>query len=121
MLTRWEGIIGENGGQIIRKDSWGVRKLAYPINKVTRGVYHVLDVAASTENARELERILKLDENVLRALIIKLSDKVDVEARRIELQKQAEAAASKAAEQARERAESDSMSARRSSHPRDEE
>lgn len=121
MLTRWEGIIGENGGQIIRKDSWGVRKLAYPINKVTRGVYHVLDLATAQENARELERILKLDENVLRALIIKLADKVDIETRRVELQKQAEAAATKAAEQARERAESDSMGARRGSNPRDEE
>lgn len=119
MLTRWEGIIANNGGQIIRKDSWGVRKLAYPINKVTRGVYHVFDVATAQENARELERVLKLDENVLRSLIIKLADKVNVEARRVELQKQAEAAATRAAEQARERAEGDSMSARRGG--RDEE
>jgi small subunit ribosomal protein S6 len=120
MLARWEVIIGTNGGQIIRKDTWGVRKLAYPINKVTRGVYHIYDVATTQEDARELERILKLDENVLRSLIIKLSDKVNVEARRVELQKQAEAAATRAAEQARERAEGDSMSARRGS-PRDEE
>lgn len=119
MLARWEGIIANNGGQIIRKDAWGVRKLAYPINKVTRGAYHVFDVATSQENARELERILKLDENVLRSLIIKLADKVNVEARRVELQKQAEAAATRAAEQARERAEGDSMSARRGG--RDEE
>jgi small subunit ribosomal protein S6 len=120
MLTKWEGIITNNGGQIIRKDTWGVRKLAYPINKVTRGVYHVLDVATAQDNARELERILKLDENVLRSLIIKLADKVNIEARRVELQKQAEAAATRAAEQARERAEGDSMSARRGG-PRDEE
>lgn len=119
MLARWEGIIATNGGQIIRKDNWGVRKLSYPINKVTRGAYHVFDVATSQENARELERVLKLDENVLRSLIIKLADKVNVEARRVELQKQAEAAATRAAEQARERAEGDSMSARRGS--RDEE
>lgn len=120
MLTRWEGIIGTNGGQIIRKDSWGIRKLAYPINKVTRGFYHVFDVATEQDNARELVRVLKLDENVLRSLIIKLADKVNVEDRRIELQKQAEAAATRAAEQARERADGDSMSARRGS-PRDEE
>ena len=120
MLARWEGIIATDGGQIIRKESWGVRKLAYPINKLTRGVYHVFDVATAQDNARELERILKLDENVLRSLIIKLSDKVNVEARRVELQKQAEAAATRAAELARERAEGDSMSARRGG-PRDEE
>jgi len=120
LLTRCEGIIGNNGGQIIRKDTWGVRKLAYPINKVTRGVYHVYDVATSQDNARELERVLKLDETVLRSMIIKLSDNVNVEARRIELQKQAEAAATRAAEQARERAEGDSMSARRGG-ARDEE
>ena len=71
-------------------------------------------------NVSELERMLKFDENVLRSMILKLSDAVNVDARRIELQQQAEAAAQRAAEAARERAESDSMGARRG-HSKDDE
>lgn len=113
MATRWESILGTGGGQIIRKDSWGVRKLAHPINKSNRGAYVVYDVAATTDSIKEFERILKLDENVLRGMVVKLADRVDVEQRKIELQKQAEEAAARAAEAARERAESDTFSARR--------
>lgn len=119
MITRWENIITHKGGQIVRKDVWGVRRLAYPINRHSRGYYFVYDVAAVAEQITELDRILKLDENVLRTMIIKLADTVNVEARRIELQKLAEAAAARAAEANRERAENESMSARRGS--RDEE
>jgi small subunit ribosomal protein S6 len=119
MVARWESIIGTSGGQIVRKDIWGVRRLAYPIRKQNRGYYFVYDMATSAENVAELDRILKLDENVLRTMIIKLAETVDVEARRVELQKQAEAAAARAAEANRERAESDSMGARRGN--RDEE
>jgi len=113
MTTRWESIIGTDGGQIIRKDPWGVKKLASPIAKTTRGNYLVYDVAATQTNIKELERILKLDESVLRSMVTKLSDSVDVEQRKIELQQQAEAAAQRAAEAARDRADGDSYSARR--------
>lgn len=114
MVSKWESIVAVDGGQIIKKDVWGPRRLAYPINKQNRGSYYVYDLATSSDNIAELSRILKIDqENVLRSIIIKLADKVDVEARRIELQKKAEEAAQKAAEAAREKAEMESMAARR--------
>lgn len=121
LVARIEGIIGNEGGQIIKKDTWGVRKLSYPINKSTRGLYFVYDVATSQENVKELDRVLKLDENVLRSMIIKLADTVNVEDRKIELQKEAEAAALRAAEAARERADSDSLGARRGGGRNDDE
>jgi small subunit ribosomal protein S6 len=113
MMTRWESIIGNEGGQIIKKDTWGVRKLAYPIRKTNRGAYFVYDVATKQDNIRELERVLKLDESVLRSIAVKLNDDVNIEERKVELQKLAEAAAARAAEQARDRAEGESFSARR--------
>ncbi|RDB35504.1 30S ribosomal protein S6 [Spirobacillus cienkowskii] len=113
MVSKWEAIIGTDGGQIVKKDTWGVRRLAYPIRKQTRGNYFVYDVATAQTNIHELERILKLEENVLRSMVIKLADNVNVDARRVELQKQAEAAAQRAAEAAREKAESESLGARR--------
>ncbi|MGY3805133.1 30S ribosomal protein S6 [Pigmentibacter ruber] len=113
MVSKWETIIGTDGGQVVKKETWGVRRLAYPINKQTRGNYFVYDVATNQANIHELERILKLEENVLRSMVIKLADSVNVEARRLELQKQAEAAAQRAAEAAREKAEAESLGARR--------
>ncbi|KAB8029905.1 30S ribosomal protein S6 [Fluviispira multicolorata] len=113
MVSKWETIIGTEGGQVVKKDTWGVRRLAYPINKQTRGNYFVYDVATNQANIHELERILKLEENVLRSMVIKLADNVNVENRRLELQQQAEAAAQRAAEAAREKAESESLGARR--------
>ncbi|MES2615994.1 MAG: 30S ribosomal protein S6 [Bdellovibrionota bacterium] len=120
MVSKWEAVIGTGGGQVVKKDTWGVRRLAYPINKQNRGNYIVYDLATDSGNVLELERILKLDENVLRAMIVKLADTVNVDARRIELQKQAEEAALRAAELAREKADSESFQARRGSHRDDE-
>ncbi len=120
MVSKWESIIGTNGGQVVKKDSWGVRRLAYPIQKQSRGNYMVYDVATDSENMIELERILKLDENVLRSMIVKLADTVNVDERRIELQKQAEEAALRAAELAREKADTESFQARRGSNRDDE-
>lgn len=113
MVSKWETIIGTDGGQVVKKETWGVRRLAYPINKQTRGSYFVYDIATNQANIHELERVLKLEENVLRSMVIKLADSVNVESRRLELQKQAEAAAQRAAEAAREKAESESLGARR--------
>ena len=120
MVAKWESIMAIDGGQVVKKEAWGVRRLAYPINKQTRANYMVYDVATDSANILELERVLKLDENVLRAMIIKLADTVNVDERRIELQKQAEEAALRAAELAREKADSESFQARRGSHRDDE-
>lgn len=114
MVAKWEAIVTNDGGQVIKKDVWGTRRLAYDINKQKRGNYYVYDLATKPENISELSRVLKIDqENVLRSMVVKLADSVDVEARRIELQKKAEEAAQKAAEAAREKAEMESMAARR--------
>ena len=119
VIAKFEGIVCNDGGEVIKKDAWGVRKLAYPIRKVTRGAYYVYDVATTQANVAELDRIMKLDEGVLRAMTIKLADEVNVEERRIELKKLAEAAALRAAEAARDRADGDSMMARRGGRDQD--
>lgn len=110
---KWESILTRSGGQMIHKDVWGLKRFAYPIEKQSRGHYVVYDVATPVADAHELKRLLKNDENVVRSLFLRLSDKVDIEGRRTYLRQQAEAAAQRASELARERAENDSMDARR--------
>lgn len=113
MVSRWESIISKDGGEIVKKEPWGVRRLAYPIEKQNRGHYFVYDVATTQENIHELERALKFDENVLRSMVVKLSDDVDVAERRLELQRQAEEVLRREAESAREKTEHESLNARR--------
>ncbi|MFO7768443.1 MAG: 30S ribosomal protein S6 [bacterium] len=69
---RWKKQIEEGGGKILNEDPWGVRSLAYPINKKDQGYYVVLEFELSGEQVEELDNLLRLDENVLRHLIIYL-------------------------------------------------
>ncbi len=43
VADKFQGVITENGGQIVNKESWGLRKLAYPIQKKTTGFYFLLE------------------------------------------------------------------------------
>lgn len=85
---RWEGIMKLNGGQILKKDNWGAKRLAYPIQKFSRGVYHVYNVSTASENVKELDRVMRIDENVLRNLSLVVAENCDVEKRKSELDKQ---------------------------------
>ncbi|HUH13684.1 MAG TPA: 30S ribosomal protein S6 [Longimicrobiales bacterium] len=61
---------GENGGEITAVDHWGKRQLAYPIEKKTNGYYVVSQFTTETALLPELERNLKLDDDLLRYLIV---------------------------------------------------
>jgi small subunit ribosomal protein S6 len=58
------------GGQITVVDHWGVRQLAYPIRKTSTGYYVVVQVTADPTALPEFERLLKLDEETMRHLIV---------------------------------------------------
>ncbi len=82
-------IISTMKGEFQRLEDWGVRKLAYPINKVTRGRYYYLRFDGDSPLIAELERRLRLDDKVVRYQSVK-----------IEKDTGAAAAAAKAAEAA---------------------
>jgi small subunit ribosomal protein S6 len=58
------------GGEITAVDQWGRRQLAFPIRKRTAGYYVVAQFKAAAEALPEFERLLKLDEELLRFLIV---------------------------------------------------
>jgi len=62
------------GGQIIKVDHWGQRKLAYPIRKLKQGFYVLLHLQLPTDGVRELERRFQIAEQVLRYLTVRLED-----------------------------------------------
>ncbi len=69
-LERYHQHITDGGGEITAVDHWGRRQLAYPIRKKTSGYYVVVQFTAPTDGLPEMERTLKLDEELVRYLIV---------------------------------------------------
>ncbi len=69
---RVERIVAGNGGEITRRDDWGKRRLAYPITKFNEGFYSVLQLNLPRPAVREIERSLKLTEDILRYIVVRL-------------------------------------------------
>lgn len=70
-LDRFHALVaGENGGEVTALDHWGKRQLAYPIDDRENGYYVVAHLSTTSEALPEFERILKLDDELLRYLIV---------------------------------------------------
>lgn len=69
-----QDVISSYKGDFLRLEDWGIRKLAYPINKSTRGRYLYLRYDGGRELIAELERRLRLDEKVLRFQSVNITD-----------------------------------------------
>lgn len=69
-LDRLKGII-EADGAITNVDEWGLRKLAYEINDISEGYYVLLNFESTPETKDELDRIVKISDNVMRHMIVK--------------------------------------------------
>lgn len=70
VVEKFQGII-QNGGEITKHDVMGKRRLAYEINKIRDGVYVLVNFTATPEVVAELERIMKISDEVIRYLITK--------------------------------------------------
>ena len=66
--------ITEGGGQITNVDHWGRRRLAYPIRNQREGYYVLMQVQLDPESIGELERKLKLTEEIVRYLLVRAED-----------------------------------------------
>ncbi len=64
-----QGIIA-NGGEVGKVDVWGMRKLAYPIQKLDDGYYVVIEFKADATLPMELNRKLRISDNVIRHIIV---------------------------------------------------
>ncbi|MEG0829506.1 MAG: 30S ribosomal protein S6 [Anaerovoracaceae bacterium] len=62
-------------GEVTKVDVWGMRKLAYPIQKKNDGYYVVVEFKATEDLPKELDRRLKISDNVVRHMIINKEDK----------------------------------------------
>lgn len=70
LLDRLKGII-EADGTITNVDEWGIRKLAYEINDYTEGYYVILNFESTPEAVKEMDRISKISDSIMRHMIIR--------------------------------------------------
>ena len=70
-IEKFKGVIENGGGTVENVDFWGKRKLAYEIAKVNEGYYTLVNFTADTELPRELDRIFRITDGVLRHIIVR--------------------------------------------------
>ena len=78
LFGKFQGVITENGGQIVSSEDWGLRKLAYPIQKKTTGFYYLIEFEGEGDLVEKLETQYRRDELVIRFLTFRM-DKYAVE------------------------------------------
>jgi small subunit ribosomal protein S6 len=76
MIERYRGIVGARGGKIHRLEDWGRRQLAYPMEKVHKAHYVLMNIETDQEALDELEHAFKFNDAVLRHLVVKMKGPV---------------------------------------------
>ncbi|MEK6577855.1 MAG: 30S ribosomal protein S6 [Bdellovibrionota bacterium] len=79
LKERLAGVVQTFAGEVVLTEDWGKRKLAYPISKETRGHYIYLVYSGKGDVVHEMERNLRLNENILRFLTVNLASEFDAD------------------------------------------
>jgi len=74
LLTTLTSVVDRENGNMLEVDQWGMRDLAYPVRKQMRGYYVRLEYMAPATLVVELERIIRIQEDVFKFLTIRLED-----------------------------------------------
>lgn len=74
LIERFENVIDANGGKITKKENWGLRSLAYRMNKNRKGYYVLFNIDAPAKAVIEMERQMRLDEDVIRYLSVRVEE-----------------------------------------------
>lgn len=104
MVERYTQIIESSGGKIHRLEDWGRRQLAYPITKIHKAHYTLLNVEASQEAMDELETAFRYNDAVLRNMVIRCDDAVTEESPIMKAEKESRERRNSRAERAPEAA-----------------
>ncbi|MFE4949207.1 30S ribosomal protein S6 [Leifsonia sp. NPDC056665] len=75
-LDKFLNVVRNDGGSVDNIDIWGRRRLAYEINKKSEGIYAVVQLTATGETTKELDRQLKLSEAVMRTKVLRAEEAI---------------------------------------------
>ncbi|NTW32631.1 MAG: 30S ribosomal protein S6 [Bacteroidetes bacterium] len=71
-VSKFHKLLADKGAEVVFENNWGLRKLAYPIQKKSTGFYYLIEFKAEGESIKDLEVAYKRDERILRFLTVKL-------------------------------------------------
>ena len=72
LIEHFGAVLSDNGGKLVDNEYWGVKTMAYKINKNRKGHYALLRTDAPAPAIQEMERLMRLHEDVMRVLTIKV-------------------------------------------------
>ena len=97
ILDRLDGVVEKGDGIRVKREDWGVRRMAYPVKNHPKGHYYLLNFVGTAQIVAELERHMRMFEDVYRFLTVKTDDRVDLEAARKEQAEERDKAAQREA------------------------
>ncbi len=71
VVDKFKDLVEGHGGEILKLDRWGKRRLAYEVKDFKEGVYIILQMKAEPKVAAELDRVFKITDEVLRHIIVR--------------------------------------------------
>lgn len=74
LIEHFGAVLADNGGKLVDSEYWGIKTMAYKINKNRKGHYAFLRSDAPTEAVQEMERLMRLHDDVMRLLTIKVDE-----------------------------------------------
>jgi small subunit ribosomal protein S6 len=72
LTDQFSKIVTDGKGKVIKAEYWGLRQLAYKINKMAKGHYTMLGIEASAETLKELERNMGINEDLIRTMTVRV-------------------------------------------------
>ena len=74
IAEEFKGTLSENGGKVVSSEYWGLRSIAYRMNKNRKGHYFLFKLDSDPEAVSEMERLMNLHEDIMRFLTIKVKE-----------------------------------------------
>ena len=78
LVEKFKTLIETEGGKVSDVQEWGLRKLAYPINKIEQGYYILTNFEANPEFITELERVYKITDGVMKFITVRKEEEKEV-------------------------------------------
>ena len=69
IVERFKALVEEKGAEVTKLDKWGKRRLAYEINKIKEGIYILMQFKGEAAAAAELDRLMKINDDIIRHMI----------------------------------------------------
>ena len=74
IVSEMSNVIANQGGEVVRVDNWGLKNLAYRIKKNRKGHYVLLNISAPAQAIAEYERLLRVNEDIIRYMTVKVEE-----------------------------------------------